>query len=466
MVDIGNYAADCVFEVLNSVAFGAVYMVGIVALMASADARLAIPLVLWLCLFVVIMVQIIPRMVAAQQRFQAAKSGLVGSVVDSFSNFDTLKLFASRDAVANDHKVSLENTRAMLFRARQLEVAMRTTIIVLEGLIIVGFIGYGVWLWAQDLASIGLVGSAMALSLRITTMAEWILNSVWAIFRRVGSLREALKTVAQPITIPQADRAPLLDVSEGAISFTGTQHRYGREAGGLGPLDLHIYPGEKIGIIGRSGAGKSTLVNLVLRFFEAEAGDIAIDGQSIRDVDQDSLRAAIGMVSQQASLLNRSIRDNIALGQTDVSQEAIEAAARDAHAHEFILDLQDSKGRRGYDAHVGERGIKLSGGQRQRIALARVILKDARILILDEATSALDSEVEAAIQTSLAKLMQSKTVIAIAHRLSTIAEMDRIIVLEVGRVVESGSHAELLGKGGLYASFWNRQSGGFIGAES
>ncbi len=465
LVDIGNYAAGSIFETLNTVAFGAVYMVGIVILMGSTDARLALPLLVWLGLYLAIMMQIIPRMVTAQEKFQAAKSGLIGNVVDSFSNFDTLKLFAPRDAIARDHKVSLEATRAALFKARQIAVAMRITIISLEGLIIVGFIGYGVWLWSQELATIGLVSSAIALSLRITTMAEWMLDSVWAIFLRVGSLREALKTIAQPITIPQANDAPQLNVTDGAITFDGTRHQYGKTQGGLHPLDLHIAAGEKVGLIGRSGAGKSTLVNLVLRFFEAEDGDILIDGQSIRTVDQDSLRAAIGMVSQQASLLNRSIRDNIALGQTNVTDEAVQAAAIEAKAHDFILDLQDSKGRTGYDAHVGERGIKLSGGQRQRIALARVILKDAPILILDEATSALDSEVEAEIQASLNEVMQSKTVIAIAHRLSTIAQMDRIIVLDAGRVAEQGTHTDLLASGGLYAQFWNRQSGGFIGAD-
>lgn len=465
LVDLGNYAAGAIFEVLNTLAFGAVYMVGIVALMASTDVRLAIPLLIWLALYVWIMTRIIPRMVRAQERFQAAKSGLIGSVVDSFSNFDTLKLFATRAAIAEDHKVSLENTRSALFRARQIAVSMRTTIIALEGLIIVGFIGYGVFLWSEGFATIGLVGSAIALSLRITTMAEWMLDSIWAIFLRVGSLREALKTISQPITIPQAAGAPDLIVTGGAITFAGTSHHYGNTSGGLKPLNLEIQPGEKVGIVGRSGAGKSTLVNLVLRFFEAEGGDILLDGQSIRDVDQDSLRAAIGMVSQQASLLNRSVRDNIALGHANVSDAAIEQAALEAHADGFIRGLRDAKGREGYDAHVGERGIKLSGGQRQRIALARVILKDAPILILDEATSALDSEVEASIQATLKSIMADKTVIAIAHRLSTIAAMDRIIVLDQGAVVEQGTHGELLALGGLYATYWNRQSGGFIGAD-
>jgi ATP-binding cassette subfamily B multidrug efflux pump len=296
-------------------------------------------------------------------------------------------------------------------------------------------------------------------------MAEWVFDSVWWIFLRVGSLREALKTIAQPLAIPIIKDAPELAISGGEISISNLQHHYGLNQGGLDNISLTIKSGEKVGLVGRSGAGKSTLVNLILRFFDAESGTISIDGQNIRDVDQDSLRASIGMVSQQAALLNRSVRDNIALGRGDVTQEDIEFAAKEARAHEFIMLLEDASGRVGYDAHVGERGIKLSGGQRQRIALSRVILKSAPILILDEATSALDSEVEAQIQAALDDAMENKSVIAIAHRLSTIAKMDRIIVLDEGKIVEEGTHDELLQANGLYAKFWNRQSGGFIGIE-
>lgn len=466
LVDVGNHASNAIFHVLNAVAFGAVYMVGIVGLMASTDPRLALPLFIWLALYVGIMAMIVPRMVRAQEAFQGAKSALIGTVVDSFSNFDTLKLFARRDAIAADHKSVLENTRQKLFHARQIAVAMRTTIILLEGLIMVGFIGYGIWMWSEGIATIGLVGSAIALTLRITTMADWIMDAVWSIFLTVGSMREALKTLSQPIAIPVVDGLPDLQVGAGDITISGLTHQYGAERGGLDGLTLNIRPGEKVGIVGRSGAGKSTLVNLILRFFEAEHGSIRINGQDIRDVDQDSLRAAIGMVSQQASLLNRSVRDNIALGREGATLDDIIAAAREARADEFIVGLQDNKGRKGYDAHVGERGVKLSGGQRQRIALARVILKGAPILILDEATSALDSEVEAEIQASLQNVMRDKTVIAIAHRLSTISQMDRIIVLDDGALVEQGSHEDLLARDGLYALFWGRQSGGFIGADT
>lgn len=463
LVLMGNYATDVIYHSLNAVAFGLVYMLGVVSFMASTDIRLAIPLFVWLALYVTLMVLIVPRMVHAMETFMASKSALLGGVVDVFSNFDTVSLFASRKDIEADHRKSLEETRTTLFRARQISVGLRTVTVWLEGIIIAGFVGYGVWLWSQGDATIGLVSAAVAMSLRITTMADWVSDSVWSIFQQVGSVREALRTIGQPLTIAPTLNAPKLKVDSGEINVQGARHHYGKGRGGLIGIDLKIEAGEKVGLVGPSGAGKSTLVNLILRFYDPEGGQISIDGQNIRDVDQQSLRKAIGMVSQQAALLNRSVRDNIALGKLDVTQAQIEAAAREARAHEFICDLQDNKGASGYDTHVGERGVKLSGGQRQRIALARVILKDAPILILDEATSALDSEVEAEIQSSLKRVMHSKTVIAIAHRLSTIAEMDRIVVVDAGRIVETGTHEELLAAGKLYATLWNRQSGGFIG---
>lgn len=463
LVDIGNYSADAVFHTLNAIAFGLVYMVGIIVLMAGTQIGLAIPVLAWLVLYIVLLTLVVPRMINAQMNFQSAKSALLGSVVDAFSNFDTLKLFAPKDLIAREQRKCLEDTRQALFITRQISVGLRSILIALEGFVMVGFVGFGIWLWATEAATIGVVASAVALTLRITSMAEWILDSVRWIFLRVGSLREALKTVGQPIAIPQLENAPELEVSKGAIEIENLHHHYGVGAGGLDGISLSIKPGERIGVVGQSGAGKSTLVNLILRFFETERGSIKIDGQDIKSVDQDSLRAAIGMVSQQAALLNKSVRDNILLGREDVSEQDMVKAAKDARAHDFIESLLDSKGRRGYQAHVGERGVKLSGGQRQRVALARVVLKDAPILILDEATSALDSEVEAEIQQSLLDVMQNKTVIAIAHRLSTIAHLDRIIVLDRGRIVEEGSHVDLLKKNGLYAAYWHRQSGGFIG---
>ena len=465
LVEIGNHVGDIFYKAIDAVGFGLVYMIGVVVLMAGVDIWLALPLLVWLGLYIGVLIWVIPRMVDAQQNFQSAKSALVGTVVDGFSNFDTLKLFAPRTQIASDQRSRLEDTRQRLFETRQISVALWTVLILLEAVVMVGFIGYGIWLWSSGTASIGVVSATIALSLRITTMADWILDSVWWVFLRVGSLREALKTIGQPIAIPQEDDAPDLSISDGAIEIKDLTHHYGQDRGGLDGISLSIKPGEKIGLVGRSGAGKSTLVNLILRFFEAEKGSIVVDGQDIRDVDQDSLRSAIGMVAQQAALLNRSVKDNILLGRDDVSDEQLFNATKLACADTFIEGLRDSKGREGYDAHVGERGVKLSGGQRQRVAIARVILKDAPILILDEATSALDSEVEAEIQQSLVGVMESKTVIAVAHRLSTIAQMDRIVVLDQGKIVEQGTHEELKEKGGLYASFWGRQSGGFIDTE-
>lgn len=467
LVNIGNFVGDVIYKSINAVGFGLVYMVGVVVLMAGTDIWLALPLLLWLGLYISILVWVIPRMVNAQQRFQSSKSALVGTVVDGFSNFDTLKLFAPRDQIAADQRLRLEDTRQRLFEARQISVGLWTALICLEAIVMVGFIGYGIWLWSTGAASIGVVSAMIALSLRITTMADWILDSVWWVFLQIGSLREALTTIGQPIAIPQKDDAPDLVISDEGmgIEILDLKHHYGQDKGGLDGISLTIKPGEKIGLVGRSGAGKSTLVNLILRFFEAEQGSISINGQDIKDVDQDSLRAAIGMVAQQAALLNRSVKDNILLGHTEISDEQLFKATTLASAHGFIQGLRDNKGREGYDAHVGERGVKLSGGQRQRVALARVLLKDAPILILDEATSALDSEVEAEIQQSLVSVMDNKTVIAVAHRLSTIAQMDRIVVLDQGKIVEQGTHDELKEKGGLYASFWGRQSGGFIDTE-
>lgn len=465
LVDIGNHAGETLYQVINALAYGLVYAVGIVLLMAGTDPRLAAPLLLWLALYIVLVSLAVPRLSRAQRHFQRAKAGLVGSVVDTCSNVETLKLFSTPAQVEDGLRGDVERVRQRLFATRRLQLSVQTLLTTLEGLVLVGFVGYGIVLHADGAASLGVIGAAIALCLRITTMAEWILRAVWVIFQRIGSLDDALGTVAQPLRIADVADAPDLVVTAGRIDVRALHHRYGHGVGGLAGVDLTVHAGEKIGLVGRSGAGKSTLVNLLLRFHEAESGRITIDDQDIRSVSQDSLRAAIGLVGQQASLLHRSVRDNIALGDESVEQAAVEAAARQARAHEFIVDLVDVDGRCGYDAFVGERGVKLSGGQRQRIALARVILKGAPILVLDEATSALDSEVEADIQRSLESVMEDRTVIAIAHRLSTIASMDRILVMDTGRIVEQGTHAQLLALGGAYAGFWHRQSGGFIGID-
>jgi ATP-binding cassette subfamily B multidrug efflux pump len=342
---------------------------------------------------------------------------------------------------------------------------MDVTLTVLNGALIVCVTGLAMWLWYVGAATVGTVAAATALVLRLNNLTYWIMWATTSLVQNLGVVKEGMETITQPVTLVDAPGARPLRLTEGQIEAQDVTHHYGRGSGGLQGVSLVVNPGEKIGLVGRSGAGKSTLVRLILRLTEPEGGRILIDGQDITQVTQDSLRRQIGMVQQDSSLLHRSVRDNILYGRPDASEAEMIAAARRAEAHDFILTLQDPQGRKGYDAHVGERGVKLSGGQRQRVAIARVMLKDAPILILDEATSALDSEVEAAIQDTLYGVMQGKTVIAIAHRLSTIAAMDRIVVLEDGRVAEQGSHAELLARDGLYARFWNRQSGGFIGLE-
>ncbi|MCV2402419.1 ABC transporter ATP-binding protein/permease [Marinomonas sp. C2222] len=462
MIESGNHAAKIIYEGINAISFGLIYMLGIVILMSNTDSRLAIPLFIWLTLYIALVVKVIPKMISAQRRFQATRAALTGRVVDCFSNFDTVKLFARTDVMTKDFQSDIEATRRALSVPQSLSVGLRTTVMLLEGIMVVSFLGYGIWLWSVDAASIGLIASALALTFRITALAEWVIDASWAIFLNVGNLGDSLKTLAQPLLIPPKKGAPELVVKSASIDIQNLKHQYGTGLGGLRGINLSIASGEKVGLVGASGAGKSTLVNLILRFFEAEQGNILIDKQNIREVEQDSLRAAIGIVSQHASLLNRSVKDNIALGQENKSLEDIISAAKQAHAHDFILTLKDQNGNTGYDAHVGERGIKLSGGQRQRIALARVILKDAPILILDEATSALDSKVEADIQAALKNIMKDKTVIAIAHRLSTIAQMDRILVFKDGLTVEEGSHDELLSQNGLYAEFWSHQSGDFL----
>jgi ATP-binding cassette subfamily B multidrug efflux pump len=342
---------------------------------------------------------------------------------------------------------------------------MDITLTLLNGFLIVAVIGWAMVLWYQGQASVGTVAATSALVLRLNNMTYWIMWATTALVQALGVVAEGMETITHPIGLTDAADAKPLEFKQGLIQIEGVSHHYGRGSGGLQAVTLTVRPGEKIGVVGRSGAGKSTLVKLMLRFYDAEAGRILIDGQDISQVTQESLRRQIGMVQQDSSLMHRSVRDNILYGRPDATEDQMIAAAKQAEAHDFVLTLQDPQGRTGYDAHVGERGVKLSGGQRQRVALARVILKDAPILILDEATSALDSEAEAAIQAALYGVMEGKTVIAIAHRLSTIAAMDRIVVIEDGRIAEEGRHAELLNSGGLYARFWARQSGGFIGLE-
>jgi len=458
-------ASEVVFQLFDAITYSMAYLVGAAVLLFGADPRLLIPMALWLFPYIILMKWTVTRVGIASKASSDARSAVTGRVVDSYTNMNSVKMFAHHDREINYAKEVIEQARQTQMRELRVYSIMDLSLTFLNGILIVGVVGWSIYLWVAGLASVGLVAAAAALVLRLNAMTGWIMWAVSNFFQNLGVVSEGMETIAQPIKLVDAPGASTLRVTEGRIEMRGLDHRYGRKAGGMGPVDLVIAPGQKVGLVGRSGAGKTTLVKILLRFYDADAGDVLIDGQKIRDVTQDSLRSAIGMVQQDSALLHRSVRENILYGRPDASEADVIAAAEKAEAHEFIMTLQDGEGRKGYDAQVGERGVKLSGGQRQRIALARVILKDAPILVLDEATSALDSEVEAAIQSTLYGMMEGKTVIAIAHRLSTIAKMDRIIVMEEGRIIEDGSHETLLASGGIYARFWQRQSGGFLAVD-
>jgi len=465
VMQTGNAVRECVVSCIRAVWYIAVYGVSALVLMAMADWRLAIPTALWFASYAFFLRHFVPRMRDLAKTSSELRSQVMGRVVDSYTNILTVKLFSrARDEDAYVREVIDEHTGAIAAHMRLITRFM-ATLSTMNALLLVGTAGIGIVLWGRGDVSAGVVATALPLAWTIANVAGWVSWEVTGIFENVGVVQEGMQTIAVPHQLVDAPDARVLEVSRGEIAIAGLSFTYGRSdaLAVLDDLNLVIRPGERVGLIGRSGAGKSTLVNLLLRFHELEKGSIRIDGQDIRGVTQESLRGAIGMVTQDTSLLHRSIAANIGYGRPGATRAQIEAAARKAQAHEFILGLEDWTGRRGYEAHVGERGVKLSGGQRQRIAIARVVLKDAPILVLDEATSALDSEVELAIQEQLLGLMEGKTVIAIAHRLSTIARMDRLIVLDAGRIVEQGTHAELLARdGGAYATLWRHQSGGFL----
>jgi ATP-binding cassette, subfamily B, multidrug efflux pump len=442
-----------------------VYGSSAIALTATADRWLALPIVLWFSGYAVLLYYFVPRMRERSKVSSIARSTLMGRIVDSYTNILTVKLFA-RATEEDQYVRNAVDDHVDLFSASQrLLTVFGGTLDMLNALLIAGSGGLALVLWRYGEIQVGAIAMVLPLTLQLTNMSRQIASRITDIFEDIGVVQEGMLSIAQPLQLPDPPGAVPLTVPSGRIDFRNVSFGYGREVGVLQNFNLTIHPGEKIGLVGRSGAGKSTVVSLLLRFFDLEGGAIAIDGQDISDLTQESLRSQISVVTQDTSLLHRSIRENIRYGRPAATDDEIERAAKLAHAHEFILDLEDWHGRRGYDAHVGERGVKLSGGQRQRIAIARVILKNAPILVLDEATSALDSEVEAAIHESLGTLMAGKTVIAIAHRLSTIAQMDRLVVLEHGRIAEQGTHRELIAHNGHYAALWRRQAGGFIDAE-
>jgi ATP-binding cassette subfamily B multidrug efflux pump len=464
VMQTGPAIRETLVALITSVWYILVYGTSALILLSSADPVLALPVVLWFLGYLVMLRVLVPQMRDRSKAVSEGRSRLTGRIVDSYTNILTVKLFArarEEDAYVRD---AIDQHTELFYRSLRLNTLFSFCLSTLNAMMVTGTGGLALVLWTQGKVEVGTVAMALPLAWQIVNVAGWVALQVTSIFENIGVIQEGMMTIARPIALIDRPDAPSLDVTRGEIVFEDVRFGYGRETGVIDGLTLTVKPGEKIGLIGRSGAGKSTVVNLLLRFFDLEGGRILIDGQDIAAVTQESLRAQISMVTQDTSLLHRSIGDNIRYGRPQATDAEVVAAAKLAHAHEFILELEDWKQRRGYPAQVGERGVKLSGGQRQRIAIARVILKNAPILVLDEATSALDSEVEAAIQSSLDTLMAGKTVIAIAHRLSTIARMDRLIVLDRGRIVEQGTHHELLQHGGHYAALWRRQSGGFIDA--
>lgn len=456
---------EVLFTVIEVVLGIGVYFVTIVALAGGFDLRLMLPFIGWIVLFGGAMWYFVPRLGKVGQEQAHARSSMTGRVTDAYSNITTVKLFSHTRREAHFARAAMEDFKDTGYRQMRLVSQFEIVNQALVVSLIAAAGGYAIWLWHANEVGAGAVAAVTAMALRVNGMSHWIMWQMASLFENIGTVQDGMATLTRESKVQDVPGAPALQVSRGEVRFEDVWFNYNGERQVFSGLNLTVRPGEKIGLVGRSGAGKSTLISLLLRFYDLDRGRICIDGQDISQVSQDSLRAAIGMVTQDTSLLHRSIRDNIAYGRPDAEESEIIAAAVRAQADQFIRDLTDPQGRRGYETMVGERGVKLSGGQRQRIAIARVMLKNAPILLLDEATSALDSEVEVAIQESLNEMMEGKTVIAIAHRLSTIAAMDRLIVMDNGQIVEEGTHADLLNKQGIYAKLWRHQSGGFLGED-
>ena len=453
---------EAVMKMLDTFVYVIVQFLAMIVLLVGIDWRISIIFLVWFVIYASLLMFFVPKLKVVSQAQADARSIMTGRIVDSYTNIGTVKLFSHAGRELDYAKDSMDPFLVTVFKQMRLVTKLDLGVTYNNNLLLFAVGALSIWFWSEGNITIGAIAVGIALALRLNGLSHWIMWELAGFFEQIGVVQDGINMLTKPVEINDQVDAKELKAKVGTISYKDVRFHYGKESGVIDDLSLDIKAGEKIGLVGRSGAGKTTLVNLLLRYFDLEAGQISIDGIDISTVKQDSLRSQIGMVSQDTSLLHRSVRDNIAYGKPDASDEEILEAARRANALEFIAGLEDMKGRKGLDAHVGERGVKLSGGQRQRIAIARVFLKDAPILVLDEATSALDSEVEAAIQENLFDLMQGKTVIAIAHRLSTISAMDRLIVLDQGNILEEGSHDDLVEQGGIYSDLWSRQSGGFI----
>ena len=456
---------DTVMKLLDVMLFVAIYMVTALILVASADPRLCIPLIIWLFFYIIVQRYFVPKMKKIAMVQADARSLMTGRIVDSYTNIITLKLFSHSNRESAYIRDGMSEFLNTVHPQMRLVTKLNICLWALNMSLVFSTAALGIYLWLNGSITPGAIAIVMSLAIRLTSMSHWILWEISGLFENIGTVQDGINTLSVPSKVNDKPNAIALNVHRGDIIFDSVNFSYNTNEAVFENLDLQIPAGEKVGIVGRSGAGKSSLVSLLLRFYDIQSGAITIDGHNIEGVRQESLRSNIAMVTQDTSLLHRSVRENIMFGRPAATEEEMVVAAQKAQAHDFILSLRDNVGRRGYDAHVGERGVTLSGGQRQRIAIARVLLKDAPILVLDEATSALDSEVEAAIQLSLYQLMEGKTVIAIAHRLSTIAAMDRLIVFDEGKIIEQGTHQELLGENGIYTKLWGHQSGGFLGFE-